>query len=80
MRKNCGKEEKNEENKEKNEEKTHKNEESKEKIRKKWGNTGENDEISVKIRKIGWKKFRKIGDVFVATLQHTISKVCTLLA
>ena len=31
-------------------------------MRKKWGNTGENEDISVKMRKIGRKKMRKIED------------------
>ena len=45
--------------------KDQKNEENKEKMKKKWGNTGENEKKTVKIRKIGWKKMSKNGEIFV---------------
>ena len=64
----------------KNEEKT-KNEESKETIRKNWGITGENGEISVKMRKMGRKKWGKLGKfLFLKLRSGEIFYFCAFFA
>ena len=67
----------------KNEEKTKKikNEESKETIRKNWGITGENGEISVKMRKMGRKKWGKLGKfLFLKLRSGDICYFCAFFA
>ena len=67
----------------KNEEKTKKikNEESKETIRKNWGITGENGEISVKMRKMGRKKWGKLGKfLFLKLRSGEIFYFCAFFA
>ena len=67
----------------KNEEKTKKikNEESKETIRKNWGITGENGEISVKMRKMGRKKWGKLGKfLFLKLRSGEICYFCAFFA
>jgi len=75
-----GKEEKNEEKMRKRQ-KNKKNEESKETIRKNWGITGENGEISVKMRKMGRKKWGKLGKfLFLKLRSGDICYFCAFFA
>jgi len=61
--------------------KRQKNEESKEKTRTKWGNTGENEEILVKMRKIGRKKWGKLGKfLFLKLRSGEIFYFCAFFA